>query len=483
MHGAGQAAEPGSMTDFYSILRSAIDESGATTADARATIYLRAWAALEAQFDAPDVALPADARKAQRVLMDEAIGRIEAEFGAAPPAAEATPALADEAEAEVETEAVAEAAPEPAVPEPVVPPPPDVTPPPDVMPADVTPAGTEPRSAAPLSRPAPPPRSAPPPGVAPRPRGVGRPPPQRSSTRAALILFLVVLAGAGGVGYWLWDDLRALVAGEGERAGALTATEPPPPAPVAPGAAPPPAAPAPERPAPAAPAQTADAGEPPAGEPPAPAPGGKTDRAPSPAGQAETGFVKDEERVGAETRAAVERGFLVLEPDEPGQDDLRLAGTSRWSIEGAAEATSLNIDVQIPERGESLRLTLRANRDEALPASHTIDLVHQGRSGEASLAEVIGIMAIEDRIETAQPLRAAGALVVPGQYLLALRGAPADRRENMARLRAAQWLAVRSVLSNGKHAVFVIEIGASGAQIMAEAMAAWGEVEAGGAGE
>lgn len=445
------------MTDFYTILRSAIEEAGANTADARATIYLRAWAALEAQFDDSDIALPDEARKAQRALMDEAIARIEAEFGAPVPQSAGAP----EAPGGAATGSGAEGrqADEAATPG--------------------TLGGAVPEEAAPLAGSA----TGAPLSMEARAPKAGR---RRGGTLAALILFIVVLAGAAGVAYWLWDDLKALIAdaSQGETQGeTMTGAEPAgergedaaAPASDAPrdGEA---AAPAATGRAPADTDAEADTGADALQRGEAAAPSGKSDRAAGTAGQ--DGFAKDEDRVGGEARAATERGFLVLEPEEPGKDDLRLAGTSRWSVEGQGMATSLNIDVQIPERGESLRLTMRANRDEALPASHTVDLIHQGPSGAATLAEVIGIMAIEDKIETAQPLRAAGALVVPDQYLLALRGALADRRENVARLRSAQWLAVRTVLNNGRHAVFVIEIGKSGAAVLEEALAAWGDAPA-----
>lgn len=478
------------MTDYYGILRSAIDETGADTADARATIYLRAWAALEAQFDSPDVALPDEARKQQRQLMDEAISRIEREFGATEEEASQAAAALDQDEPQAEGDS-------------------PFSPDARMKDAPVSPGGSaddddifEPAGdkmadqAIPDSGAATPWRAQ---GAAavsgddsePTDRP-GAPPPRETERRgrgglvAAVIVLLVVAAGAAGA-WWRWDDVQSFMAQvtpasdtspasdqETEQAvvGKQDRAEPPAAqdggqagsdttagAPEAPQAA------ATE---PAGGAERAQAQDPPA----------QQDESVAQMPDATAEAPKDQERVD-DTGAVVERAYLIQESEQAGEQDLRFAGQARWTVEGNGSEAVLTIDMQVPERSQALRVTMRENNDAALPASHTIDLIYQGPNDAPNLKDVAGIMAIRDSVENAEPLRAAGALVVPGQYLMALRGSQDDRAENMERLTNSKWLAVRALFDDGKHAVFLVEKGEKGSQVLEQALNAWGDGQTG----
>ena len=204
--------------------------------------------------------------------------------------------------------------------------------------------------------------------------------------------------------------------------------------------------------------------EPSAAEPLATAqmqPGGETD--------------KDQSRVAPAT-LPTERAYLIVTKNPTDDQEKRFSGTAMWSLAGTGVKTSLAVVANIPEWSADFSLVIRANTDRSLPASHTIDVLYRGPDDpDGPITDIAGFMVRTEGGDSSVPLRGAGALVVPGQYMFGLSGAPADRANNTSLLKSAGWIVVPTEFQSKRKSVFVIEIGDSGAAALAKAFAAWGE--------
>lgn len=412
------------MTDFYAILKSIIAESGAEEAEHRASLYARARGVLDRQLDSLSPPLSTAARQQQRERLEDAVRRIEAEIASRP-------------------------------------------------------AATGPASAA---RPQPP-RPEPEEEAAPLPTVQAETSRRRHGGAALIAAFILLIIAAGGaVAYWRWemvapplasliDELRSRLGGDGvegspEPMREETATDVGAPE-KKPGEPPAPMQVMEDQPQAPSPAGTDGA----AGRPLAEA--GSPAAAPPPQGEAVGPPDKDEARVPS-TALASERAYLLIEQDPAGNEEKRFAGTALWRLDGSGADTGLAVAVSIPERPAEFSVVIRANADPSLSASHTIDLVYRGPAdADGLVTNVPGFMVRLENGDSSIPLRGAGALVFPGQYLMGLSGAPADRAYNMNLLQKAEWMVIPAEFESKRRSVFVIEKGMSGAAAMAQAFAAW----------
>ena len=418
------------MTDFHAILVNAIAESGAVEAEQRAALYDRARVALEAQMDTLDPPLSDEARQVQRQTLEDAIQRVETELAAAVEADTPHEQQLEQQAPEAEDE-----------------------------PLPIAPAADGRTTAL-------------------HPDRVPEMPQRRRGGVGLALILLLVLAGAAGATYWRWNDIEPMLSNVSDRMMALTGLQVTDQQGMEQSAAPPQAPDDGSVGAAAPPGGTA-------GEPEPEAPGPPLAQAPSPTPPAEpmeesppadppASSEKDQDRV--ETEIPAERAFLIVEQDLAEGKDERFAGAARWSLSGSGADTVLTVTVTIPERFGTLTLVMQPNTDPSLPASHTIEFIHRAAGdAQGTITNVPGFMVRVGENDPSQPLRAAGALVVPGQYLLGLSGTPEDRTHNLQLLRTAAWLVIPTLLDSQKRSVFVIEKGETGAAALTGALTAWGD--------
>src|SRR5262249_48900918 len=83
----------------------------------------------------------------------------------------------------------------------------------------------------------------------------------------------------------------------------------------------------------------------------------------------------------SQATAAVAQRVILLEEDPNEQQGKPYAGSVIWRTEtaspgpGLAPELAIRADVEIPERRITMTLSLRRNTDQALPASHTIEIM------------------------------------------------------------------------------------------------------------
>ncbi|TPL47516.1 hypothetical protein [Mesorhizobium sp. B2-4-6] len=272
--------------------------------------------------------------------------------------------------------------------------------------------------------------------------------------------------------------------GEGESVAALTSrppatpvTTPPVPAtqtPEAPAATPaptdaanptppaagttPPAADAATQPAAGTTPPAAGATPPAAGTaPPAPAP--TTAEATVPVGQKAIFY---EERTSTQQGTA-EPGSIVwsLVQESPGGD--------------LPPEPAIRAEATIPGKNIQLRMTIRRNTDQTLPASHIVEMIFltpEGFDG-GGVDNILRIAMKSSEQDAGSPLIGIPAKIADGFFLVALNDTKADEDANLTLLRGQDWIDVPVVYKTGRRALLTMEKGIPGEKVFDEALKAW----------
>ncbi|MER8433476.1 hypothetical protein [Mesorhizobium caraganae] len=278
--------------------------------------------------------------------------------------------------------------------------------------------------------------------------------------------------------------------GEGESVAALTTPPPPAPAPPAPA----PAAPAPATPAPGDTAATvapatpapdasatppatppADGAAPPANgaapadavaTPPAPAtgtpPAAPTAAAPEPTVAVGQKAIFYEERTST-AQGSAEPGSIVwsLVQESPGGD--------------LPPEPAIRAEASIPGKDIQLRMTIRRNTDQTLPASHIIEMIFltpEGFDG-GGVDNILRVAMKSSEQDAGSPLIGIPAKIADGFFLVALNDTKADEDANLTLLRGQDWIDVPVVYKTGRRALLTMEKGIPGEKVFDEALKAW----------
>lgn len=277
--------------------------------------------------------------------------------------------------------------------------------------------------------------------------------------------------------------------GEGESVAALTT---PPTATNAPVAAPPAAAaPAAATPAAAAPAETAPAAgtapaaTPPANgtapaapadaaatPPPAPAtvtpPAAATPAAPAAAPATATSVPVGQKAIFYEERTSTAQGSA-----EPGSIVWSLVQESPGG--DLPPEPAIRAEATIPGKDIQLRMTIRRNTDQTLPASHIIEMIFLTPDGfeGGGVDNILRVAMKSSEQDAGSPLIGIPAKIADGFFLVALNDTKADEDANMTLLRGQDWIDVPVVYKTGRRALLTMEKGIPGEKVFDEAIKAW----------
>ncbi|QKD01375.1 hypothetical protein [Mesorhizobium loti] len=271
--------------------------------------------------------------------------------------------------------------------------------------------------------------------------------------------------------------------GEGESVAALTT---PPTATNAPAtqppaiAAPPAAAPAPAAATPAAPAaDAAPAATPPAnGTAPAapanaaatpPAPAAATPpSAPAAAPAAQTSLPVGQKAIFYEERTSTAQGSA-----EPGSIVWSLVQESPGG--DLPPEPAIRAEATIPGKDIQLRMTIRRNTDQTLPASHIIEMIFLTPDGfeGGGVDNILRVAMKSSEQDAGSPLIGIPAKIADGFFLVALNDTKADEDANMTLLRGQDWIDVPVVYKTGRRALLTMEKGIPGEKVFDEAIKAW----------
>jgi hypothetical protein len=180
---------------------------------------------------------------------------------------------------------------------------------------------------------------------------------------------------------------------------------------------------------------------------------------------------------------AVAQRVVLYEEDPADPAGKQFIGSAIWRTEtvtpGAGQAPDLAVrcDVEIPERRLALTMSIRRNRDQALPASHTVEIMFNLPADFpfGGINNVPGILMKQAEATRGQPLNGLAVKVTSGFFLLGLSAVETEAARNLELLKDRAWFDIPVVYNNGRRAIIAIEKGNPGERAFVEAFKAWGQ--------
>ncbi|WP_137045876.1 hypothetical protein [Pseudolabrys sp. FHR47] len=181
--------------------------------------------------------------------------------------------------------------------------------------------------------------------------------------------------------------------------------------------------------------------------------------------------------------AAVAQKVVLYDEDPSDPQGKRYVGSAVWRTEtvspgaGLAPELAIRADVEIPERRMRMTWSLRRNTDKALPASHTIEVMFTlpADFSEGGIGNVPGLLMKQNEQARGVPLAGLSVKVTNNYFLIGLSSIPVDRERNVQLLKERDWFDIPIVYTSGKRAILAIEKGVPGTRAFEESFRAWGE--------
>lgn len=182
--------------------------------------------------------------------------------------------------------------------------------------------------------------------------------------------------------------------------------------------------------------------------------------------------------------AGTQRAVLLEETPGGTSAPQSFEGTVTWRTEtfeagpGLPPEMGVRGVITIPERQISMDFVLRRNADQTLPASHTIELQFKLPQDFAfgGIASVPGIRVKPNQQAQGVPLAGLAVRVNPTLFLIGLSTVPAERQRNITLMQISPWFDVPFVYTNNKRAVILFDKGDTGDQVFQDVFSAWGEL-------
>ncbi len=181
--------------------------------------------------------------------------------------------------------------------------------------------------------------------------------------------------------------------------------------------------------------------------------------------------------------AAVAQKVVLYDEDPNNPQGARYVGSAIWRTEtvspgpGLAPELAVRADLDIPERHIRMTWSLRRNTDKALPASHTIEVQFTlpADFAEGGIGNIPGILMKPDESGRGTPLAGLAVKVTNGYFLIGLSAVEIDVQRNIEMLKQRDWFDIPIVYTSGKRAIISVEKGTPGQRAFEEAFRAWGE--------
>jgi len=185
----------------------------------------------------------------------------------------------------------------------------------------------------------------------------------------------------------------------------------------------------------------------------------------------------------ANPAAPVVQRVVLYEEDPNDPQGKRYLGSAIWRTEtasagpNAAPDLAVRADLEIPERRITMTFSLRRNTDQAMPASHTIEVMFNLPADFpfGGISNVPGILMKQAEQTRGAPLAGLAVKVTSGYFLVGLSAVESDMQRNLQLLKERPWFDIPIVYNNGRRAILAIEKGTPGERAFEEAFKAWGQ--------
>ncbi|MEQ1956341.1 hypothetical protein [Mesorhizobium sp. CN2-181] len=135
---------------------------------------------------------------------------------------------------------------------------------------------------------------------------------------------------------------------------------------------------------------------------------------------------------------------------------------------------AIRAEANFPGKEVQLRMTIRRNADQTLPASHIVEMIFQSPKGfEGGIDNVLRLSLKGSEQERGSPLLGIPAKIADGFFLIALNDSKQDIEANTQLLRSQGWIDIPVQYRSGRRALFTLEKGPPGTKVFDEALKAW----------
>ena len=188
-----------------------------------------------------------------------------------------------------------------------------------------------------------------------------------------------------------------------------------------------------------------------------------------------------EASTGTETVDAVPQGLvgqraIFEEQGAEGAPGKSVNGVVAWSQKTRENGLPAIIGViDLPDRNAAASLTITKNTDEALPASHLIEIEFRGADGliESPLERVPALYLKQTAQARGKRLAGEAVPVTENLYWIALSDQGDQVSRNLVLLREGTWFGLPMLFKNGRGALLSFEKGIPGDQVFEAVLAAW----------
>jgi hypothetical protein len=168
-----------------------------------------------------------------------------------------------------------------------------------------------------------------------------------------------------------------------------------------------------------------------------------------------------EERGGTET-GSVERGNVVWSEINESPSD------------GEPAAPAIRASVTMPESKVELKMTIRKNTDQSIPASHLIEMVFTvPDSFVGGVVDNVQRITFKDTEQAAgNPLIAVPSKIADNFFIIWLNDAKTAQDTNLSLMRRLQWIDIPVSYRNGRRALISLEKGVPGEKVFNDVLGA-----------
>jgi hypothetical protein len=164
-------------------------------------------------------------------------------------------------------------------------------------------------------------------------------------------------------------------------------------------------------------------------------------------------------------RQGVPQRAVLYEENATTATGSTFTGRAFWKELRAADvAPSVSIEVEIPDKGLFLEISVSKSSDPKSVISHVIEFkfLTAERKLSDAVQNVLGILMKSDELSAGAELAGKVVPVSPGVFLMGLSGAGADLARNSNLLKERAWMDIAIVSRNGVRGLLAIEKGTAG---------------------
>ncbi|HRJ69809.1 MAG TPA: hypothetical protein PK812_09380, partial [Beijerinckiaceae bacterium] len=129
--------------------------------------------------------------------------------------------------------------------------------------------------------------------------------------------------------------------------------------------------------------------------------------------------------------------------------------------------------MSIPNAKMGGEIVLKRNRNAALPASHTMEIIFRPEGDREGVREISPIEARDQETNPGVALQGAMVPVATNLFLIGLDRSESGMARNLESLRDKRWLAFQVRFVSGKIGAVLVEKGQTGDRVFREALESW----------